>query len=108
MTLNVDRSNFDLEVLDSAIPVLVDFWAEWCGPCRMIGPALDELSDEYRGKVRIVKLNVEENPDVAARYGVTSIPTLLLFRDRVAVDVKVGASSKRIYAEWISRNCLST
>lgn len=108
MMLKVDRSSFELEVLNSAIPVVVDFWAEWCGPCRMIGSALEELAQEHLGKLRIVKLNVEENPDVAARYGVTSIPTLLLFRGGVAVDVKVGASPKRIYSEWITKNRFPT
>jgi thioredoxin 1 len=102
MTVKVDVTNFEQEVLESSIPVVVDFWAEWCGPCRMIGPALEELSAEYEGRVKIAKLNVDESPEIAARYGVRSIPMLAMFKDGEAVDTKVGASPKRVYSDWLS------
>jgi thioredoxin 1 len=87
-------SNFESDVLKSDKPVLVDFWAEWCGPCRMIGPIVDELYKEYDGKAEIGKLNVDENPEVAAKYGVRSIPTLLIFKDGQLVDKQVGVVPK--------------
>jgi thioredoxin 1 len=102
MTVKVDVSNFEQEVLESSIPVVVDFWAEWCGPCRMIGPALEELSSEYEGRVKIAKLNVDESPEIAARYGVRSIPMLAMFKGGEAVDIKVGASPKKVYSDWLS------
>ena len=79
-TVTVDNNSFQADVLQSAEPVVVDFWAEWCGPCKMIAPALEELSSEYAGKVKIAKLNIDENPELAAQYGVRSIPTLMLFK----------------------------
>lgn len=102
MTLKVDGSNFENEVIGSQVPVVVDFWAEWCGPCRMIGPALEELSSEYDGRVKIVKVNVDENPDLAARFGVRSIPMLAMFKQGSVVDVKVGASPKKVYSDWLA------
>ncbi len=81
-TVKVDKSNFKSDVLDSNVPVVVDFWAEWCGPCKMIGPSLEEIANEMAGKVKITKLNVDENQDLAAQYGVRSIPTLDGFQER--------------------------
>lgn len=102
MTQAVTDANFKAEVLDSAEPVLVDFWAEWCGPCKAIAPILDELSGEMAGKVKIVKLNVDENPSTMSNYGVRSIPTMILFKGGEAVDMKVGAGTPKAgLAKWL-------
>lgn len=95
-------ASFDSDVLKSAEPVVVDFWAEWCGPCRMIAPALEEISGQVGDKVKIVKLNVDENPNVAAKYGIMSIPTLLLFKNGEIADRQVGAAPKQKLAQWIN------
>ncbi len=100
-TIKVDSSNFQKEVLDSAEPVVVDFWAEWCGPCKMIAPSLEEISNELAGKLKVVKLNIDENPDIAAQYGVRSIPTLAMFKKGEVADIKVGASPKSALTSWI-------
>ena len=102
MTEKTTDATFAVEVLNAAEPVVVDFWAEWCGPCRMIAPALDEISHEMEGKVKIVKLNVDENPAVAAQYGIRSIPTLLIFKNGQLASQKVGAASKTDLSKWIS------
>ena len=94
MALEFTSSNFKNDVLGSDKPVLVDFWAEWCGPCRMIGPIVEEIHNEYAGKAVIGKLNVDENPDIAMNYGVRSIPTLLVFKGGEVVDKIVGAVPK--------------
>ena len=87
-------ANFSADVLEAGTPVLVDYWAEWCGPCKMIAPILDEVSKDYDGKLRIAKMNVDENRDVPAKYGIRGIPTLMLFKDGQLAATKVGALSK--------------
>ncbi len=94
MALEFSDSNFEQEVLNSDTPVLVDFWAEWCGPCRMIGPVVEELATEYDGKAKIGKMNIDLNPGTPMKYGVRSIPTLLVFKNGEVVDKVVGAVPK--------------
>lgn len=101
-TVKVDTSNFQSEVLDSVEPVVVDFWAEWCGPCKMIAPSLEEIATELAGKVKVVKLNIDENPELAAQFGVRSIPTLAMFKGGEVADIKVGAAPKTALSAWIS------
>jgi thioredoxin 1 len=93
--------NFDGEVLKSALPVLVDFWAPWCGPCKAIGPIVEELAQEYQGKIKVVKLNTDENQEVAMKYGIRSIPTLGIFKDGQIVDGVVGAVPKKYLVDKI-------
>ena len=100
-TATVTDSSFQADVLGAGKPVLVDFWAEWCGPCRMIAPALEELSSELADKVTIVKLNIDENPDAPGRYGVRGIPTMILFRDGEPAATKVGAEPKSRIQAWL-------
>ena len=101
MALEITDSTFDKIVLQSDKPVLVDFWAAWCGPCRMVGPIIDELSSEYDGKAVVGKVDVDNNQKFAAKYGVRNIPTVLLFKDGELVDRKVGVSPKQVYADAI-------
>ena len=101
-TVKGTDDTFTAEVTNSNIPVVVDFWAEWCGPCKQIGPALEELSDEYEGKVKIVKINVDENPNSPAQMGVRGIPALFLFKDGQAIANKTGAAPKAALADWIT------
>ncbi len=101
-TVKVDKNNFQADVLDAQGPVVVDFWAEWCGPCKMIGPSLEEISTELAGKVKITKLNIDENPELAAHFGVRSIPTLKIFKNGEVADTKVGALPKTALSHWIN------
>jgi len=98
----VSDQDFEAQVLKSAEPVVVDFWAEWCGPCKMIAPALEELAGSMNGKVKIVKLNVDENPATAAKYGIMSIPTLMLFKNGELASRQVGAAPKQKLEAWIN------
>ena len=100
-TKQITDASFDADVLKADGPVLVDFWAEWCGPCKQIGPALEELSEELSGKVIIAKLNIDDSPSTGSKYGVRGIPTMMLFRDGEVVATKVGAMAKSRINEWI-------
>jgi thioredoxin 1 len=100
-TQSISDSTFEKEVLQSSLPVLVDFWAAWCGPCRMVAPVLDELSKDMLGKLNIVKLNVDENPEVPTVYQVRSIPTLMLFKEGKVVGTMVGAHPKSKLLDWL-------
>jgi thioredoxin 1 len=97
-------ANFDNDVLKSSVPVLVDYWAEWCGPCKMIAPILDEIAGDYQGKLKIAKVNVDENQQVTQKYGIRSIPTLMIFKDGNVQAQKVGAMSKSQLAAFIETN----
>ena len=103
MALEITDSNFEETVLKTDKPVMVDFWAAWCGPCRMVGPIIDELSEEYEGKAIIGKVDIDSNQQYAAQFGVRNIPTVLVFKDGELVDRKVGVSSKNDYAQAIDR-----
>jgi thioredoxin 1 len=100
-TQKATDSTFEEEVLKSDTPVLVDFWAEWCGPCRQIAPALEELANEYEGKLTVAKVNIDENPQVPTKYGVRGIPTLMIFQNGQVAATKVGALPKTKIKEWI-------
>jgi thioredoxin 1 len=103
-TTKVTDTSFKADVLDSSGPVVVDFWAEWCGPCKMIGPALEEISGELAGKVTVAKINIDENPSTPSKYGVRGIPTLMLFKDGKVAATKVGAAPKGKLLEWINQS----
>tara|TARA_Y100000022_G_scaffold66375_1_gene57029 strand:+ start:379 stop:702 length:324 start_codon:yes stop_codon:yes gene_type:complete len=98
---NLSLDNFDNEISSSNIPVLVDFWAEWCGPCKSLGPILEEISKDLRDKLQVVKVNLDENQDLAMKYSIRSIPTLLLFKEGELVDTKVGLLPKSELVEWL-------
>jgi len=100
----VRDDNFEQEVLHADRPVLVDYWAEWCGPCKMIGPILEEVSNDYEGRLKIAKLNIDENPETPPKYGIRGIPTLMLFRNGNVEATKVGALSKSQLAAFIDSN----
>ena len=102
--VHTNDSNFDADVINSEKPALVDFWAEWCGPCKMIAPMLNEAATEYADKLSVVKLNVDESPNIAAKFGIRSIPTLMLFKDGTVQAQKVGALSKSQLTEFLDSN----
>lgn len=103
--ITLTDTSFEKEVLQAdSTPILVDFWAEWCGPCKMIAPILEKLFPKYHGKIKIGKLNVDENPTTPAKYGVRGIPTLILFKDGKALDTKVGALSKSLLEEFLDKH----
>ena len=101
--MTFDQDNFDKEVLKSDIPVMVDFFAEWCGPCKMMGPVVEELEEEYKGKIKIGQLNVDDNPEIAERYSVMSIPTFLIFKDGKPVETAIGSVPKSTLQEKLER-----
>ena len=102
MVAPVSDKSFQADVLQSKEPVLVDFWAEWCGPCRAVAPVLEEVAGELKGKLKIVKLNVDENPETAAKYGIQSIPTLMIFKNGEMASRQIGAAPKAKIVQWIT------
>ena len=104
MALEITDANFDELVLKSSKPVMVDFWAEWCGPCRMLGPIIEEVSKDYEGKAVVGKVDVDSNQEFAAKYGVRNIPTVLLFKNGEVVDKQVGVAQKNVYTDKIDAN----
>ncbi|EEC11402.1 MULTISPECIES: thioredoxin [spotted fever group] len=104
MASNVTDSSFKKEVLESDLPVLVDFWAEWCGPCKMLTPIIDEISKELKGKVKVLKMNIDENPNTPSEYGIRSIPTIMLFKNGEQKDTKIGLQQKNSLLDWINKS----
>ncbi|MAD91298.1 MAG: thiol reductase thioredoxin [Gammaproteobacteria bacterium] len=102
--LQTTDSNFDADVIDNKRPVLVDFWAEWCGPCKAISPILDEIAEEYEGSLDVVKLNVDDSPGISQKFGIRSIPTIIIFKDGAVQAQKLGAMSKTQLIEFINTN----
>ena len=100
-TIKITDDSFEADVLKSGVPVLVDFWAEWCGPCKMIGPALEEIAGEMGDRVAIAKINIDENPDAPSKYGVRGIPTMILFKNGEIAETKVGAAPKSALKGWL-------
>lgn len=101
MTKELNDSEFEAEVLKSDLPVLIDFWAEWCGPCRMLGPIIDQISDNMVGNVKVFKMNIDNNPETPSKYGVRSIPTMMIFKGGKLVDSKTGLHPKPAVEEWV-------
>jgi len=104
LVTNISDESFDAEVLKCSVPVIVDFWAEWCGPCKSISPIVEELASEYEGKIKICKLNIDESPETPTKFNVRGIPTLLLFKNGAVVSQKVGAAAKSQLSAWIDSN----
>ncbi|MBB5373493.1 thioredoxin [Acidocella aromatica] len=104
MTKAVTDETFETDVLKSSAPVLVDFWAEWCGPCRSIAPSLEDLAKEYEGKLEVVKVNIDENPMTPTNFGVRGIPTLIIFKDGKPAATQVGAAPKSVLKAWIEKS----
>ena len=100
-SVNVSDADFENEVLNADQPVMVDFWAEWCGPCKALSPIVDEVANEVAGKMKVVKVNIDENPNAPTKYGVRGIPTLMVFKGGELVDTKVGGMSKTQLNEWL-------
>ena len=107
-TIEVNESNFETEVLKSAQPVLVDFWAEWCGPCKMLAPVLDEIAVEQNGRIKVAKVNVDDNPTLAERFGIRSIPTLIYFAEGEARNKTIGAASKKTIVSNLEQLTVTT
>ena len=103
-TFNVTDETFDEQVIKSSVPVVIDFWAEWCGPCKQIGPALEELSEEYGEKIKIAKINVDQNPDSTSKLGVRGIPALFIFKNGEMISSKIGAAPKTDLKNWVDES----
>ena len=103
-TYATSDDSFEKDITNENLPILVDFWAEWCGPCKQIGPILEELSDQYENKLKIFKINIDENPQIPQKYGVRGIPTLMLFKDGNLIDSKVGSLPKSALESWLTQN----
>jgi thioredoxin 1 len=102
--IELNQNDFEKEVMKSTTPVVVDFWAPWCGPCRIFSPVIEEVSKEYSGKVKFAKLNTDENQEIAAKYNIMSIPSVLLFKDGAVKATSVGAMPKEMFKSWLTKN----
>jgi thioredoxin 1 len=103
-TLAVTDSTWEDEVVNSQTPVLVDFWAEWCGPCRMVSPVVEKLAEKYKGRLKVVKVNVDENAELTTKFGIMSIPTVMLFQNGRAIDSQIGAAPAEVFDKFIAKN----
>ena len=103
-TFSTNDDNFEKDITDSKVPVIVDFWAEWCGPCKQIGPILEEIAVEHESKIKVLKINIDENPQTPQKFGVRGIPTLMLFKEGKLVESKIGSLPKNVLEAWIQVN----